>query len=74
MNFLFKNVFYLLIGMLIRAYDSWCRRDDQPTKCYICKRGIGVVAYEVPKSFSRTERVAFCKDCIEGMHNTGGLS
>lgn len=69
---MFRNALYLLIGLLIWVYDSWCR-SDQPVRCCICKGGVGVVAYEVPKPFGRTEQVAFCQGCIEGLRNAGGL-
>ena len=59
--------------MLVWTYDSFTRRDDQPINCCICKGGIGVVAYKVFKSFGRSEQVAFCKSCIDGLRNAGGF-
>ncbi len=64
------------MGMVIWIYDSlvrWSRRYET-TRCCICKGGVGVVAYKVPKPFGRTEQVAFCQSCIEGLRNAGGLS
>jgi len=74
------NLLYKVILGIVWGYDLvfhwfgfhsfYCRCRDV-TKCCICKGGVGVVAYQVPKSFGRTEQVAFCQGCIEGLRNAG---
>ena len=78
MSFLYRVILtfiwsYDAVAHWLGFHSFYCRCRDI-TRCCICKGGVGVVAYKVPKPFGRTEKVAFCESCIEGLRDVGGLS